>query len=483
MNALRILMVSAELAPIAKTGGLADMVAGLAGQLVRDGHDVRVILPAYGGAPPAWHELAAGHAPSTGDAYRLLHRPAAPGAPPVYLIDAPVRYGGSRVYRGDDGDAARFALLAEAALHLYQALAWRPDVIHCHDWHAALLPYLLHIREAHGPPVLLTIHNIGYQGDFPAHLAGRIGLPPAVTGDAASPADNPRLNFLRIGITHADALTTVSPTHAREILTPAHGHGLDGLLRQRADRLRGILNGADYTLWNPARDPCIAARYDDRDTRPKARCKADLIELAGLGDNGGRPLLGMVTRLAWQKGIELVCAALPPLLAAGRVQALILGEGEPRYGEHLAALAATFPRDFAFIEAQDETLAHKVYAGADALLVPSIYEPCGLTQMYALRYGTVPIVRATGGLQDTVSHYMPERGEGTGSVFRDADVNGLAWAIGEVLGWYETPPAWHRLVANGLRADFSWVHQARAYEAVYRELCTAAENGGSGLSA
>lgn len=487
MTPLRILMITAEYTPLAKTGGLADMVAGLSSQLAASGHEVRVVIPRYRGIEPAGNAaaLATPH-PFAADlvspvAIEGIHPPyaftrrAVTAGPEIWQVDAPDFFSGNTIYGGGDTEALRFALLSHAALKLCQLLDWAPHIVHCHDWHASLAPLLLNTSHLHEPLFhntgsVLTIHNIGYQGVFPAALTTDMGLDE--TGSLMStgePAPQ-TLNFLRAGIAAADAMTTVSPTHASEILTPEYGKGLDGLLRKRRNRLVGILNGVDYALWDPASDQRLPHQYGPEDITGKLVCRTELRKRAGLVDAGHLPILGMVSRLAAQKGIELVLDALPAFLREGSCQAVILGEGDPPYAEALQQLATAMPGRFAFIPAHSETIARLIFAGSDAFLVPSLYEPCGLTQMYALRYGSVPIVRDTGGLHDTVSHFDPHSGNGNGSVFRDADTGGLGWAISQALAWYQQPSVWQRLRDNGMRADFSWAHQAPHYLALYQRL-------------
>ena len=486
---MRILMISAEYAPFAKTGGLADMVTGLSKALVSAGHDVRVVVPLYTGLDmdPGDHLPSAGMA--LGDlqvspvalagvhpGYTFRQLPAVRESEPLlYQIDAPAFFGSGAIYGGGELEARRFALLAHGALHLCAVLDWSPQIIHCHDWHAALVPVLLRtgyrptrvLREANS---ILTIHNIGYQGVFAGTLAPELGLVARTNSTPTSAAMAADLNFLRDGIVAADALTTVSPTHAAEILTPEYGKGLDPLLRQRRNRLVGILNGVDYSAWDPATDARLPAHYDARQLAGKTSCRETLLARADLHPRMPVPLLGMVTRLAEQKGIELVVEALPPLLRRRDVQMVILGQGEDRYVAQLRQLAAAFPDLFRYFDVQDESLARLIFAGSDAFLVPSIYEPCGLTQMYALRYGTVPIVRETGGLKDTVRHFDTGSRTGTGSVFKNANGTELAWAISEALAWYRQPELWTRLQQNGMAEDFSWRHQAPYYEALYSRL-------------
>ncbi len=486
-------MVSAEYAPFAKTGGLADMVTGLSKALVNAGHDVRVVLPHYPGlavdnrdrligTPIVLDGLEVSPVALGGvhPAYAFRQVAGTSGREPLlYQIDAPGFFGSGAIYGGGELEARRFALLAHAALRLCRVLDWSPEIIHCHDWHAALLPVLLnngygrtrHLRDASS---VLTIHNIGYQGVFAGTLAADLGLlskpSPAPNAPGLSPQPVDDLNFLRDGITAADALTTVSPTHGLEILTPEYGKGLDPLLRQRRNRLVGILNGVDYSAWDPATDARLPAHYQSRDLTGKALCRQALIAQAGLLPGQTVPLLGMVTRLAEQKGLELVIEALPPLLRQRQVQMVVVGQGEERYASQLQQVAQTFPDLFRYFEVQDESLARLVFAGSDCFLVPSIYEPCGLTQMYALRYGAVPIVRETGGLKDTVRHFETASGTGTGAVFKHADGAGLSWAIGEAISWFHQPALWGRVQQNGMAEDYSWRHQAPHYEALYARL-------------
>lgn len=485
---MRILMVTAEYAPFAKTGGLADMVTGLSRALVSAGHDVRVVVPLYAAVPtpPLPPSLSVGDIQVSpvvvGDAhpaygYQQLSRTSA-ADPLIYRVSAPSLFGSGGIYGGGELEARRFALLAHAALRLCEVLDWSPQIIHCHDWHAALVAVLLRTgygssRVLRGASSVLTIHNIGYQGVFAGNLAPELGLLPASSTPEFTPKsrqESSDLNFLRDGIVAADALTTVSPTHAAEVLTPEYGKGLDPLLRQRRNRLVGILNGVDYEAWDPASDVHLPAHFDARQLAGKARCRAALAGRAGLDGTLPAPLLGMVTRLAEQKGIELVVSALPPLLRQRQVQMVVLGQGDDRYVAQLRQMAAEFPGLFHYFDAQDESLARLIFAGSDAFLVPSLYEPCGLTQMYALRYGAVPVVRETGGLRDTVRHFDVATRAGTGSVFKHADGPGLAWALSEILAWFRQPDLWTAVQQNGMAEDFSWRHQAPHYATLYARL-------------
>ncbi|MCC5870373.1 MAG: glycogen synthase [Gammaproteobacteria bacterium] len=454
MSPLRILMITAEFAPFAKVGGLGDMTAGLAGYLAGQGHEVMVVLPDYGNAQSAapWSVR--------GESVEGLQ---------VFRVAAAEHFADADIYLGDDRDAARFVLLAEAALAHAHATGFVPHVIHVHDWHAAAAVVLPKPWPAK-PATLLTIHNIGYQGIFaPDVLAATpfAGHAPLLADPTTS---EPRLNLLAAGIAGARAVTTVSPTHAREILTPEYGVGLDALLRDRAAALHGILNGADYRLWSPERDALLSAPFSAAQPQGKRTNREALLAQIELPLADDCPLLCMVTRLTEHKGMDLLLAALPALLGAHEFALVVLGQGDAHYSEALASLAAAHPKRMHLSLAHDEGLAHRLLAGSDMLLMPSRYEPCGLTQLYAMRYGTVPIVRATGGLADSVRHFDAERGEGTGVVFRDYDVQGLQWGVGQALDWFADAGAWRRLMANAMAEDFSWQRQGPHYERLYRQI-------------
>ena len=460
-------MACAELAPLAKTGGLGDATAGLTIALARAGHDVRVLLPRYGQASRAVRVVET--FPSKSAEYRYLEIRHDLDRARVYLLEASV-FGAEGIYAGDPSDAHRFLALADAAARLPATLEWLPDVIHCHDWHAALVPALLATRSPKGRrKTVLTLHNIGYQGVFAADaLEADEQRELALSIDAT--AVPPQINFLRTGLETADLLTTVSPTYAREIQTSAYGAGLEDVLHARSANLVGILNGVDYSIWDPRVDPHIDAHYDRNDTRPKQRIKEALCRDLNLDCTRGEPLLGVVTRLVAQKGIDLLAAALPALLERSRARFALLGSGDPELERTLRAFADRAPMRVSFTRGYDDPLAHRILAGSDIVLVPSRYEPCGLTQMYALRYGSIPVVRKTGGLADTVQHFDAASGRGNGSVFEHADAQGLAWGIGEALRWYADAPTWSRVVANAMDADFSWDRQVPEYVRAYERL-------------
>jgi starch synthase len=460
-------MVCAELAPLAKTGGLGDAIAGLSIALVRAGHDVRVLLPNYGS--PARADHAVKTIPSKSAEYRYVEIRHELGDVRVYLLEA-ADFGDGAIYAGDTRDAQRFFTLADAGVRLPAALKWIPDVVHCHDWHAALVPVLLRRRSPKvRPKTMLTLHNIGYQGVFPAGALGA-DEQAELAGSIDTTTIPPLTNYLRAGVEAADLLSTVSPTHAREIQTSAYGAGLEGLLRARRSDLVGILNGVDYSIWDPRVDPYLGVHYDRDDPAGKQRVKQAVCTELGLVYERREPLLGVVTRLVPQKGIDLLAAVLPGLLERTRASFALLGSGDRELERTLGAIRNRAPTRVFFMPAYNESLAHRILAGSDIVLVPSRYEPCGLTQMYALRFGSIPVVRATGGLADTVQHFEPASGRGNGSVFEHADAQGLAWGIGEACRWYADGPTWTRLVANAMAADFSWDRQAPQYVAAYGRL-------------
>ncbi len=478
MAAPRILMAASEMTPYAQTGGLGDVLAALPTALSELGAAVHVVLPAYRAID--WD--AAGAVPSgtvdvrVGNTRRAVAlRTARAGAVTVTFVEADDYFGRDHLYGGPYGDypdnAERFAFFSRAVLALAGRLEPAPDVIHCHDWQAALVP--VYARAFPDPRLatvrtVLTIHNLGYQGIFPAAVWPLLDLDWSYFTPRTLEFYG-RANFLKGGIAFADALTTVSRRYAEEILTPEYGNGLDGVLRERRAVLHGILNGVDYSSWDPARDRYIAAPYDRDDLVGKARCKADLQTRFELEPAPATPLFGMVTRLADQKGLDLVIAALPELLS-GDAQLAILGNGDARYEHELSIEGRRAPGRLAVRIAYDPALAHRVEAGADAFLMPSRYEPCGLNQMYSLRYGAVPVVRATGGLDDTISEFDTATAHGNGFKFGPYTAEALLGAVDRALDAYRRPADWRRVVRNGMACDFSWRHAAERYLDVYRSL-------------
>jgi starch synthase len=481
---LRVLFATPECAPWVKTGGLGDVGAALPAALEASGLDVRVLLPAYRQvlAATAAHrrELASVAASGTFPAARLLEAPL-PSGVPAWLVECPALYdraGGPYQDPAAGADwpdnALRFAALARiAALLAGEAspLAWRPDVLHCNDWQTALAPaYARFAGGAHAATVV-CIHNLAFQGLFPPETVAEVALPPAAWSIDGAEFYG-RLSFLKAGLVYADAITTVSPTYAQEIQREPLGFGLHGLLAARAGALHGILNGIDDGVWNPAIDPLIARRYDAAHVAVKRDNKLALQERLQLPPDRDAPLLGFVGRLTEQKGIVLVAAAAPRI-AAGGAQLAVLGAGERALEDELRALARARPGEVAVAIGFDERLAHLIEAGADAFLMPSRFEPCGLNQMYSQRYGTPPVAHATGGLADSVVDCTAATlaaGTATGFLFREPTADALAGAVERAIAAWRDPATWQALQRNGMARDFGWRASAERYVAVYRSI-------------
>jgi starch synthase len=482
-NPLKICLASAELAPLAKTGGLADVTAALSAYLHGQGHDVRVLLPFYAAidttaldvTPVGFlQDLSIDLGPQP---IRFsIDTATLPGSSlRIYLLRCPQLYGRPGIYSNDGDEHLRFALLSRAAIEMCQHMGFAPDIFHCHDWHTALVPLYLRSHYAWdrlfaGSRCVLTIHNIGYQGIFNASILQDVGLEDQRQRLHQEDLSLGRINFLKTGVLYADLLTTVSPTYAREILTAEYGMGLQDLLQQRRDALVGILNGVDYTEWNPANDMLIPFFYDRRRLAGKRKNKLALMRELQLDSSDDMPLVGMVTRLTYQKGIELVQKVVPALLQQRRFALAVLGSGETRYEQFFSWLQQNHRDRVCFYRGFSNQLAHWIEAGSDMFLMPSRFEPCGLNQMYSLRYGSVPIVRRTGGLADSVSLFEPASGTGTGIVFNDFNDIALEWALNTALDLYREKTAWRRLVRNGMAMDYSWEHQGRVYVELFQRL-------------
>ncbi|HEY0634100.1 MAG TPA: glycogen synthase GlgA [Gammaproteobacteria bacterium] len=476
---MKILFVTSEAHPLVKTGGLGDVGGSLPGTLTGLGQAVRLVLPAYHQAVARLngHTLRARLSlPGSEDEIAILEGTLPGSEVTVWLIDAPLHFnraGGP--YGTSSGDwpdnAERFALFARAVVELAMdraGLDWQPDLVHCNDWQTGLVPALL-AQEEQRPATLFTIHNLAYQGLFPWETFERLALPRTLWHMEALEFHG-QLSFIKGGLVFADRLTTVSPTYAREIRTAAFGYGLEGLLNHRADRLSGILNGADYEIWDPARDPLIPAHFSAADLSGKARNKAALQHHFGLAERGDVPLLGVIGRMVEQKGIDLIAAATPNLISAG-AQLAILGSGLPHFEQLFRELAARYPHRIGLHIGYDEPLAHLIEAGADLFLMPSRFEPCGLNQIYSLRYGTLPVVRHTGGLADTVvdtGTATLKAGTATGFVIEAASSEALTATVRRALGYYRQPKPWQQLIGNAMAQDFSWHSSARDYLALYR---------------
>jgi starch synthase len=473
---MKILFVASEGLPFSKTGGLADVIEALPKSLVALGHEVSVLLPRYRKTKAVGISASSLTVPM-GDSLRfpaIMEGGAIHGVY-FYFVDDPEYFDREQLYGVAGGDypdnAERFAEFCGAAIEFCKHV-WMPDVIHCHDWQAALVPVLLRTRYAADSavselPVVFTIHNMGYHGAFPPAELKKIGLPEDLFSIDGMEFFG-KVNFLKGGLLFSDFLTTVSPKYAEEIKTVQYGQGLDGVVRNRADRLTGILNGADYSAWSPERDKVIASRYSAKDLSGKLACKKDLLETFGLPKEVlGKPVIGIVSRFASQKGFDLIEKIAPQLLAEDLV-ITALGAGDAKYEKLFRELARTFPSKFSVKIAYDNIVAHKIEAGADMFLMPSLYEPCGLNQIYSLKYGTVPIVRATGGLDDTIDQFDPATRRGTGFKFQAYDGSALLESIRQATSVFRNEPAaWRRIQLNGMAQDFSWQASAKEYVKLY----------------
>ena len=473
---MKILFVASEGLPFSKTGGLADVIEALSRSIADLGHEVAVLLPRYRNTASVAVALPTLAVPM-GDGARF---PAIADGGTLhgvryYFVDDAEYFDRDELYgvEGEDypDNAERFGEFGRAAVEFCKHV-WMPDLIHCHDWQSALVPVLLRTLYAKDKslqdlPVVFTVHNMGYHGAFPSDTMKKIGLPENLFRVDAMEFYG-RVNFLKGALTFSDYLTTVSPKYAEEIQTPEYGHGLDGVVRSRADRLTGILNGVDYAVWNPETDELIAAQYSPKNLSGKLACKKNLLEVFHLPrESMNNPVIGIVSRFAGQKGFDLIEKVAADVLAED-LTIIALGTGEPKYEKLFRKLAKAYPGKFRVKVAYDNVLAHKIEAGADIFLMPSRYEPCGLNQMYSLKYGTVPVVRATGGLADTIESFDPGTGQGTGFKFEAYDGTALLGAIQQALAVFRNEPAvWRRIQASGMNKDFSWQASAVEYAKLY----------------
>jgi starch synthase len=484
---MKVVLIASEAVPFAKTGGLADVAGALPRALARIGVEAMLFLPCYRQARDAGIPLVdSGISLSIPVGRNTFEARIQIGVIPgsdvtAYLIDRPAYFDRASLYQQDGVDypdnCERFIFFQRAAIEAIRALDLRPDVIHCNDWQTGLIPLYLDEFYRQTPEFahvgsLLTIHNMAYQGSFWHWDMPLTGLDWRLFNWRQLEFHN-RLNFLKAGLVAADLLSTVSPTYAREIQTPEFGCGFDGLLRARRHDLRGIVNGIDPTVWSPAIDPHLAARYDSATfAEGKAACKADLQRRSGLPDRPDVPLFAQIGRLDSQKGWDLLIEVADDLLA-GDIQMIVLGVGLPRYHGLLEALAARHPDKLRVFLEFSNPLSHQIEAGADLFLMPSLYEPCGLNQLYSLAYGTIPIVRATGGLADTVIDASPAallNGTATGFSFVEANAPALLGAINRALALWPDRAAWSKLIRTAMRTDWSWDRVALSYRELYEEV-------------
>lgn len=477
---MRVLFATAEAYPLAKTGGLADVSRALPLSLRRLGVDVRLLMPAYPRAQLRVEnpKLIASIPPMLGVDDATLIAGSFPETDlPVYLIDSPSlfrRAGG--LYQDETGtdwpdNALRFAFLSQVGRAIAMGrlgLDFRPDLVHANDWHAGLLPLYLSLEEGPRPATVFTTHNMAFQGNFPAAWLDKIGLPAALFSPGGVEFYG-QISYLKAGLRYADRVTTVSPTYAREILTADYGCGLNGVLAERGAEFSGILNGIDDALWNPSSDPALARPYRSSDIAGKRACKAALQAEFGLSVDAETPVVGFVSRLTHQKMADVVLEALPWLIAQG-AQFVAVGEGDPAMEAGFEAARERFAGRVATIVGYDEPLAHTLQAGADILLAPARFEPCGLTQLYALKYGALPVVRRTGGLADTVVDATPQAiadRTATGFVFENPTCDDLQAALTRALTLYREPLIWRRLQLQAMAQDYSWNASAVQYAALY----------------
>jgi starch synthase len=485
---LAICSLAAEVTPLAKTGGLADVASALTRLLQTQGHDVRLFMPFYSLIDRRTLEIYAVDSlrgvPVELGPHRYsfdVHTARLPSSRSyLYLLECPPLYSRARLYTNDVDEHLRFLAFTRAALECCRRMRWRPDIVHCHDWHAAFAPLLLkstYAADAHlgSAKSVLTIHNIGYQGEFGPDTADALALGPNAHLLHQDDLRAGRVNALKHGILYADAITTVSPTYSREIRTPAYGMGLEATLNARGDAVLGILNGVDYAEWDPRWDKHLPRNFGMYELERKAELKREFLSRYSLEPAADRtPLFGIVSRMTSQKGFDLLRDTLPELLAERDARLAVLGSGEPQYERVFAELAERFPQRVLYRNGYDEPLAHWIEGASDVFLMPSRYEPCGLNQMYSLRYGTIPIVRNTGGLADSVQHFDPITGRGTGILFNDFDANAMRWALDQAFDWYADPLLWEKLMRNAMRADFSWERQGAEYVRLFERLARGA---------
>lgn len=479
---LKVVFATSEVVPFAKTGGLADVSGALPNYLKKKDVDISVFMPNYGsikhfdfkielvegmknipirlGGIVTTYSVFKGKIPNTDV--------------DVYLIDNPYYYHRGKVYTQDSDEDERFILFQRAILETVQRLQWEVDIFHCNDWQTALIPIYLKTtykwdKIFENTKSLLSIHNMAYQGVFGSESFFKLNLDSSLMLKDGDLEYYGNVNFLKGGILYADAVSTVSPTYANEIQTPEYGCQLDSILRRRAGRVSGILNGVDYDIWSPEKDELIPFNFDKIDLSGKVECKKYILEQADLDYNPNVPVLGIVSRLTSQKGLKLISEIIFDLMELD-IRILILGSGEKALEDFFRKSANTFPHKIAFHTGFNNELAHLIEAGSDMFLMPSSYEPCGLNQIYSLKYGTIPIVRKTGGLADTVQQFNPNSGEGNGFVFEEFSSHQLYWTIRFALKTYENLGLWSKIVQNAMTADFSWEKSAEEYLNLYKTM-------------
>lgn len=466
---MNVLFLAAEITPYASSGGLGDVIASLPPALRANGEDCRVLIPAYACVKIPRVELAQWTLQFDGRDIPVTLQQYIDAEQELYFLDIPVYFQRDNLY-GYEDDILRFGAFCRAALlaqEYFSDCGWETDVTHCHDWHTALFPVYKNILNAPGK-VLLTVHNLAYQGVCDAAFMARLGLPETLFNMHQLEFWG-QLNPFKGGLVFADAISTVSPTYSKEIQTEAFGCGLQGLLQERQERLVGILNGIDQESWNPQKDTHIKSPFDADNLSGKALCKSHLQKSGGLAIDPSIPLVGMVTRLTAQKGIDLLLSAFDDLMKLD-VQLVLLGDGDAALQSQLSQFSERYPaQTWMTLGKFDAPPAHQIYAGSDLFLMPSRFEPCGLAQMISMRYGTVPVVRATGGLADTVRHFSQATKTGNGFVFESTHAQALVESVSEAVLCFKSEQ-WSVLQQNAFATDFSWRQSALTYEQLYRLL-------------
>ena len=479
---MKILIVAAEATPFAKVGHVAEVTGSLPIALKKLGHDVRLVIPGYGRIDPAKFDLkpvaALQHlvVPVNRGQEMVAISEGLIGQPhnevPVYFVNNEKYFNRDGIYSYPDDDE-RFILFCRSVLEMLPELEWQPDVIHCHDWHTAIIPNWLKTIYANQPfyqniASVYTIHNLAYQGIFGYRVLEIAGLAEHSFVYSQSDDPSPAVSLMSLGIQSADVISTVSPTYAQQILTPQYGEHLDKLLDERRDRLFGILNGIDVDLFNPAQDRYLASHFDAHSLERRLDNKLDLQREAHLPQNPDVPIIGMISRLANQKGFDLI-AQIIDLLMQLDLQFVLMGTGDHLYHDLFSQIAERYPTKMSYFMTFNTPIAQKIYGGSDLYLMPSRFEPCGLGQMIAMRYGSIPVVRRTGGLADTVEDFNPRTSQGNGFTFTDYDSLLLYGAVVRALETYKYPAVWHDLMVRDMQADYSWQASAIQYVSLYEK--------------
>lgn len=480
---LKVALISSEVVPFSKTGGLADVAGALGKYLIKNNVDIRIVTPFYSSIDTSvstFYPVTFMQHMHTQFGERTVeysvHTAKIPDCETeVYFVSCPEFYNRHTIYTNDKDEYLRFALLNRAAIEICQSMSWSPDIFHCNDWQSCLVP--LYLKTIYSwdalflkTKTLLSIHNIGFQGYFISAVIHQLGFSNFMHHLDEFDLRSGIFNFMKTGIIHADKLSTVSTTYAQEIQTEEYGAGLHSMLKFRKDILQGIVNGVDYDEWDPETDNLINYNYSFKSLTGKAKNKKDILEYFGLKFSKDVPVIGMVSRLTKQKGLDIIRMVLENIISNNNVQIIVLGDGEEQYKSYFEYIRSKFPEKVAFYCGYNNKLAHQIEAGADMFLMPSHYEPCGLNQIYSLKYGTVPIVRKTGGLADTVELYDWVKQTGTGFVFSEYSANGLNWAMNHALETFKNKSAWKKIILNAMKQDFSWDHQITEYLSLYKKM-------------